>query len=70
MAAGRGGGGASPAGPTTPRWLVPASPLLMQGGEFCRSIMSLCLEAQIQARKGKNSLPAVARITHEECGEY
>jgi len=29
--------------PTTPRWLVPAPPLLIQGGEFCRALMSLSL---------------------------
>jgi hypothetical protein len=29
--------------PTTPRWRVPALPLLVQGREFCRPLMSLCL---------------------------
>ena len=36
MATGRGWGGASRAVPTTPRWLAPAPPLLIQGGELCR----------------------------------
>jgi len=43
MAAGRGGGGASPVGFQPPRrWLVPAPPLLIQG-ELCRSLMPPCL---------------------------
>ena len=35
--------------PTTPRWLVPAPPLLVEGGEFRRSLMSLCCFAGQQA---------------------
>src|SRR5881628_172473 len=27
--------------PTTPCWLAPAPPLLIQGGEFCLALMSL-----------------------------
>jgi len=44
MVAGRGGGGASPSRSTTPRWLASAA-LLIQGGECCRSLVSLCLAA-------------------------
>ncbi len=38
--------------PTTPRWLVPREglsslhPLLAQGGDFCRALMSLCIETK------------------------
>ena len=28
--------------PTTPRWLLPAPPLLIQGRESCRPLISLC----------------------------
>jgi hypothetical protein len=40
MAVGRGRGGASRAGSC---WLAPAPPLLIQGGEFCLALMSLCM---------------------------
>jgi len=30
--------------PTTPRWLVPAPPLLIQGGESSRALLSLFFE--------------------------
>ena len=43
MAVGRGWGGASARVPTTPCWLAPAPPLLIQGGEFCLALTSLCL---------------------------
>jgi len=43
MAAGRGGGGASPVGSNHPALACASAPLLIQGGEYCRSLMSLCL---------------------------
>jgi hypothetical protein len=51
MAVGRGWGGASRAGSNHPCWLAPGEgfsslhPLLIQGGEFCLALMSLCINS-------------------------
>ena len=42
--------------PTTSRWLVPAPSLLVEGGEFRRSRVSLCLDAGLRRNDGAGFL--------------
>ena len=51
MAEGHGWGGASCAVPTTLRWLPPALPSLIQGGEHFPVLMSLCIDRMRLGKK-------------------